>query len=382
MKIGQPNFLRSVSSPAYVNDNTTEVDKQTLDDQTQVGGSTGELSSMITSPDELTDQPLPPPYEETESVICSNDPVDNTESLASQKSKEPEEIETKEEEEEKEGSKTPEPVSKHDRPSQFVQELVDKVSVPHPPRSFVFGQPKDNTSDQFVFSATNDEGPSHHPMKRKKAAGNIYDINLQSPPPSPPTGNGDILAEVVGHLELEDEMVLQSYLFLLPSDCSLIQASLEGDLDLESQQRMLDSFKVQQEEQEHNIINEPAEEVQTSNILLYCIIVEYYDDLSIQDDEGDVVKPGHIPIPPPPPPYPGDSHCYYEYGSYSGSEDEVIMTSYAINRSYFNNRSFLLLLCPPNSWCTQQVKLDERISIQETKSFSHLRFLWPVNKDS
>ena len=39
------------------------------------------------------------------------------------------------------------------------------------------------------------------------------------------------------------------------------------------------------------------------------------------------MKQGHIPIPPPPPPYPGDSRCYYEYGSYSGSEDEVITTS-------------------------------------------------------
>lgn len=213
MKTGQPNFLRSVSSPAYVNDNTTEVDKQALGDQTQVGGSTGELSSMVTSPDELTDQPLLPAYDEIDSVVCSNDLVDNTQSLASQKSKEPEEIETKEEEEEKEGSKTPEPVSKHDRPSQFVQELVDKVSVPHPPRSFVFGQPKDDTSDQFVFSATGNEGPSHYPMKRKKAAGDIYDTNLQSPPPSSPTGSGDILAEVVGHLELEDEMVIHHICF-------------------------------------------------------------------------------------------------------------------------------------------------------------------------
>ena len=60
-------------------------------------------------------------------------------------------------------------------------------------------------------------------------------------------------------------------MFLLPSDCSLIQASLEGDLDLESQQRMLDSFKVQQEQQEHNIINEPAEEVQYSYTIVHSI---------------------------------------------------------------------------------------------------------------
>lgn len=267
MKTGQPNFLRSISSPAYSNDNTTEVNKQTLGDQTQVSGSTGDLSSMATSPHELINQSLPPPYEEIDSVVCSNDPVNNTQSLESQKSKEPEEIETKEQEEEKEGSRTPEPVSKHDRPSQFVQELVDKVSIPHPPRSFVFGQLKDNTSDQFVFSATGNEGPLHHPMRRKKAAGDIYDTSLQSPPPSPPTGNGNILAEVVGQLELEDEMVIYHICFYLLQIALLMQASLEGDLDLESQQRMLDSFKVQQEEQEYDIINESTEEVQYSYII-------------------------------------------------------------------------------------------------------------------